>query len=137
MSFWSNIANAEHTFVNWFHNAIAAVEKDEPTIEKDAEGAFSYATMGLTIIGQAVEPGSAAAKIISAAISKITVASATVYDFGANPTVGGTIKTIVSDLGALEGAAGIKNPATVATVAKVISTLAALAEAFLAVAPAV
>ena len=129
--------NAEHTFVNWFEKEIAALEKAAPTIERSAEAAFTYATDGLTIISQAVEPGSAAAGIISKAISDIKVASATVYDFGASPTVSGFISTVVSDLGSLEGAAGIKNPATVATVAKVVSTLAALAEAFLAVAPAV
>jgi hypothetical protein len=136
MSIFSSIASAEHTFVNWFEKEITAVEKAAPTIERDAEAAFTYSTTGLTIIAQEVEPGSAAAGIISKAISDLKVASATVYDFGANPTVGGFIQTVVKDLGALEGAAGIKNAGTVATVAKVISTLAALAEAFLAVAPA-
>jgi len=129
--------NAEHTFINWFHNAVAAIEKEAPTIERDAEAGFNYATMGLTIIAQEVEPGSEAAKIISKAVSDIHVASATVYDFGASPTAGVFIQDVVKDLGSLEGAAGIKNANTVATVGKVVSTLAALAEAFLAVAPVV
>jgi hypothetical protein len=133
----SIFGNALHTFVNWFEKSIAAIEKDAPTIERTAEAGFTYATTGLTIISAQLTAGSPAAQLVSKAISDLKVASATVYDFGASPTIAGLVQDVVSNLGGLESAAGIKNAGTVATVAKVISTLAALAEAFLAVAPVV
>jgi len=137
MSIFSEMASAEHTFVGWFEKEITAIEKNAPTIERSAEATFTWATTGLTIIDTLLTAGSPAAGIVGKAISDLKVASATVYDFGASPTAGGLIKDVVSNLSGLESVAGVKNASSVATVGKIVSTLATLAEAFLAIAPAI
>lgn len=137
MSIFSGIENAAHTFVGWIESEWTKFEKAAPSIEALTEAGAKYAVGVLTIVSAQVEPGSEAAKIISTALADIETASAVVYDAGAHPSVATLWQDIVGNLGALETATGIKNPGTVATVAKVISTLAALAQAFLAIAPAV
>jgi hypothetical protein len=128
--------NAVHTFVGWFEKEITALEKNAPAIERTVEAAAKYATGILTIVGSQVEPGSDAGKIISTALSDVKVASAVVYDAGAHPSVASMFQGIASNLGGLETATGIKNPASVATVGKVVSTLSALASVFLTLTPA-
>lgn len=137
MSIFSTIANAAHTFAAWFEKEITAAEKNAPAFERTVEASAKYASGVLAIVASQVEPGSDAAKIISTALSDLKVASAVVYDAGAHPTAATLFQDIVSNLGGLETATGIKNPGTVATVGKVISTLSALASAFLTLAPAV
>lgn len=137
MSIFTEIASAEHTFVAWFEKEITALEKAAPTLEKDADAVFTYATTGLAIVASQLEAGSPAAVLVSKALADLKTASATVYDFGTSPTIGTFIQSIVSNLGGLEGLAGIKSATAVSTVGKVVSTLAALATAFLQIAPAV
>ena len=132
----SIFSNDLHTFVSWFESEITKFEKAAPTIEKDAEAAFTYATTSLGIVAAQITPGSAAAGIISKAVADLKTASAVVYDAGAAPSVGILVNDVVTNLGGLEAATGVKSASTVATVGKVVSTLAALASAFLAIVPA-
>ncbi len=135
MSIFSAIANAEHTFVAWFEKEIAAIKKVAPSLEQSADAAFKYASAILGIIAAQVPSGSEADKILQEILSDIKVASAVVYDAGAHASVGGLVQTIVDNLGSLLKAGHITNAGSVATVTKVINTLAALVSAFLAVAP--
>lgn len=136
MSIFSGIANAEHTFVSWFESEITKFEKAAPTIETDIENGVKYSTGVLAIVSSQVDAGSPAAKIISTAVSDLKTLSAVAYDAGAHPTLATGFEDVVTNLSGLESATGIKNPNTVATIAKVISTLAAIAQAVLAIVPA-
>lgn len=137
MSIFSSIANAAHTFVAWFEKEVQAFEKAAPTLEKSADAAFKYASTVVSIVKAQVTPGSEADKILGEIVSDIKVASAVVYDAGAHPNVSGLIQTIVDNLNALLSASHISNAGLVATITKVINTLAALVSAFAAVAPVV
>ena len=137
MSIFSSIASAAHTFVAWFEKEVTAFEKVAPSLEKSADAAFKYASTVLSIVQAQVAPGSEAAKVLGEIVSDIKVASAVVYDAGAHPNIAGLIQTIVDNLGALLSAGHISNAGLVATITKVVSTLAALVSAFEALAPAV
>jgi hypothetical protein len=136
MSIFSSISNAAHTFVNWFEKEITAVKKAAPSIEKSADAAFKYASAVVGIVATQVPSGSEAEKILDEILADIKVASAVVFDAGAHANVGGLIQTIVDNLGDLLKAGHITNAGSVATVTKVINTLAALVSAFLTIAPA-
>ena len=136
MSIFSNIASAAHTFVAWFEKELSKVEAAAPTIEQSIESGCTYAVTVLKIVLTQVDAASPAAKIITTAISDLLTASAAAYDAGAHPTLATLFNDIVTNLGGLESATGIKNANTVATVGKVISTIAAIAQAVLAIVPA-
>ena len=137
MSIFSAIANAEHTFVAWFEKEIAAIKKVAPTIEQSADAAFKYASLVVGIVAAQVPTGSEAEKVLQEILSDIKVASAVVFDAGAHANVAGVVQTIVDNLADLLKAGHISNAGSVATITKVINTLAALVSAFLAIAPAV
>lgn len=136
-SIFSKIASAEHTFVAWFEKELSAVEAAAPSIEQSVENGAKYAVTVLKIILPQVEANSPAAKIITTAMSDLLTASAVVYDAGSSPTAASLFQDVVTNLGGLETASGIKNPGTVATVGKVISTIGAIAAGLLNLAPAV
>jgi hypothetical protein len=137
MNIGSSIEAAAHTFLAWLHKEAAAVEAVLPTIETDIENGVSYSTKILKIVASKVEPGSPAANIISKSIQDLLTLSAVAYDAGAHPSLAGDFQAVVTNLSGLETATGIKNADTVATVGKVISTIASIASALLAIVPAV
>lgn len=137
MSIFSSIANAAHTFIAWFEKNVTTIEGAAPTIETSIENGCKYAITVLKIVLSQVTAGSPAAAIINIAIQDLTVISAVAYDAGAHPTLGSLFNDVVTNLGGLEQATGIKNQNTIALVAKVISTIAAIAQAVLAIVPAV
>jgi len=125
------------TFIGWFEKEIIAFQKNAPTIETDIESGIKYATGVLGIIATQVTEGSTAANIISAAVQDLKVLSAVAYDAGVHPTLASGFQDVVTNLSGLETAAGVKNPSSVATVAKVISTLSAITQVVLAIVPVV
>ena len=137
MSIFSSIANAAHTFVSWFEKEWAKFQKDAPTIEVFIEQGVVYATGVLKIVLSQMDAASPAAAIITKAIQDLLTLSAVAYDAGAHPTLASGFQDVVTNLTALENAVGIKSPNTVAIIAKVISTIGAIASALLALVPAV
>lgn len=136
MSIFSAIAHAEHTFVAWFEKEVTRFENAAPAIETDIEQGVKYAVGVLKIVASQVTPGSAAAGILSTAVQDLTTLSAVTFDAGAHPSLASGFQAVVDNLSGLEKATGIKSAGTVATVGKVISTLASIAEAVLAIVPA-
>jgi hypothetical protein len=132
-----NIAAESHTFLAWLHKELAEVEAAAPTIETDIENGVSYSTKILKIVASQVEAGSPAANVISKATQDLLTLSAVAYDAGAHPTLASGFQDVVTNLGGLETATGIKNANTVATVGNVISTIASIASALLTIVPAV
>ncbi len=135
MSIFTSITNAEHTFVAWFEKELAKVEAAAPSVETFVENGSTYAVAALKIVAAQVTPGSQAAGILTKAIQDLLTASAVAYDAGAHPTLATLFQDVVTNLGGLETATGIKNSSTVATVGKVISTIGAIASALLQLAP--
>ena len=136
MSIFSAIANAAHTFVNWFEKEIEIIKKVAPSLEQSAAAAFKYASTIIGIIAAQVPAGSEADKILSEILSDLKVASSVVYDAGAHPNVAGLIQTIVDNLANLLKAGHVSNSGSVALVTKVVNTLAALVSAFSSATPA-
>lgn len=137
MSIFGAIANAEHTAVAWIEKEWSKLQTEAPKIEQVADAGFKYATASLTIVLEQVGATSPAGSVISEAIKDITTLSAVVFDAGASPTVSGLIGDVVTNLSGLLSAGHISNAGSVATVTKVVSTLAALVSAFATLAPAV
>jgi len=135
MSIFSSIANAGHTFVSWFETEVNKFQKDAPAIETFIEQGVAYATGVLKIVLAQVDANSPAAGILSKAIQDLLTLSAVAYDAGAHPSLASGFQDVVSNLTALESAAGIKNVNSVATVGKVVNTLSAIVSALLAIVP--
>jgi len=131
MTFFSNLAAAKNTFIAWIEKEVAKFQAEAPQIETFIENGVKYATGVLKIVLSQVDANSPAAKIITTAVQDLLTLSAVTYDAGAHPSLASGFQDVVTNLGALETAVGIKNPATVATVGKVISTIAAIASALL------
>lgn len=130
MSIFSAIAKAEHTFVAWAEKEWSKLQTEAPKIEAIADAGFKYATVGLSIIQKQVGPDTEAGKVIAEAIKDISTVSAVVYDVGAHPMLGSILNDVVSNLSGLLSASHISNAGTVGSITKIISTLAAVAEAF-------
>jgi hypothetical protein len=137
MSLSSFFTNAVHTFVNWVEKEYATFMKDAPVIEHYIEQGVQYAVGVLKIILSQVESGSKAETVITKAIQDLLTVSAVAYDAGAHPTLGGMFQAIVNNLQGLEAAAGFKSANALATIAKVVSTLSAIAQVLIQLAPAV
>lgn len=135
MSIFSAIADAAHTFVNWFEKEILAIKKVAPTLEQSADAAFKYASAVIGVVVAQLPTDSEATKVLNEALSDIKVVSAAIYDAGAHPNFSGLIQTIVDNLDALLKAGHISNQNLVSIITKVVKTIAALIPAFLAVAP--
>ena len=135
MSIFSNIANAAHTFVAWVEKEYATFVKEAPAIEHYIEQGINYAVGVLKIVLAQVEAGSPAANILTKAIQDLLTISAISYDAGAHPSLGGLFQTVINNLSGIESVAGIKNANTVATITKVVNTLAAIVSAVLALTP--
>ena len=137
MSIFSNIANAEHTFVAWAEKEWAKFEKEAPKLEKLADQSFVWAQAVLKVVLTQVGPTSDTGKVITEVLHDLSTASAVVYDAGANPTAGSLISDIVTNLSGLLSAGHVKDAGTLATITKVVSTLSVLVSAFVNVAPVV
>ena len=109
--------------------------QDAPAIEAFIEQGVAYATGVLKIVLAQVDANSPAAGILSKAIQDLLTLSAVAYDAGAHPSLASGFQDVVSNLTALESAAGIKNVNSVATVGKVVNTLSAIVSALLAIVP--
>ena len=122
MSFLS----ALHTFGAWAEKELLKLEGEAPTIEKVASAILTYAGPALQTVVTAEAGGAAGAivgKVIGQAQSDLIAGSSLIYDFGAAPTAGSVIGSVVTNLGSLLTAGHITNSTSVATVTKVATEL--------------
>jgi hypothetical protein len=132
MSFFSTIANAEHSTIAWLEKELTAFEGKAPTIERVIDAGLTYVgpvlQIGLTAMGDAPE-----AALVGVVIGKAQVdlkaASALVTDFGPTPTAASMFSAVSSDLGSLLSAAQVKNTTTIATVTKAVNEVGMLGSA--------
>ena len=121
----------------WFEKEWAAFEKNEQAIETYADKSLQWATQGLKVILDKIDPTSEAAKIITEILRDISTVSATIFDFGAGASLADKLTAIGNNLGALLTDAHIVNTGKVASITKVVNVLTSLASIFLKIAPAV
>jgi hypothetical protein len=138
MSFFSAIANAEHSFAAWAEKELQKLEGAAPTIEKIADTVLTYVGPALQTV-VTLEAGSAAgaqvAKVIGTVQSDLTAASGLITDFGAIPSVTSILGSVATNLSALLTAIEVKNPTTVATITKVVGEVQILEAAIAALIP--
>lgn len=132
MGFFAKIASAVHTFAAWAEKEWTVVYSEAPKIEQIAASVLKYAgpALATVVTAEAGAPaGALVAKGIAEAQSGLLAASALIYDFGATPTVVGTINAVKSNLSTLLAAGHVSNPNSVGTVTKVVTELDNLAQA--------
>jgi hypothetical protein len=132
MGFFSKIASALHTFGAWAEKEWTVIYSSAPTIEQVAAAVLKYAGPALSTVVTAEAGGPAGAlvaKALSDAQAGLLAASSLIYDFGAHPSVVGSIKAVQTNLSALLSAGHITNATSVATVTKVVNELDSLSQA--------
>lgn len=132
MGFFSKIASAVHTFASWAEKEWTVIYSAAPKIEQVAAAVLKYAgpALATVVAAEAGAPaGALVAKGIADAQSGLLAASSLIYDFGATPSVTGTINAVKNNLGALLAADHITNATSVSTVTKVVNELDTLAQA--------
>jgi hypothetical protein len=132
MSFFSNIAAAEHTFAAWAEKELGKLSVEAPTITKTVDTIVTYVG-GVAAILAGIEGGPAASALVTSAVSAVqsgvTAISGLVADFGATPTVAAMANSLATNASALLTAAHVTNPTSVSAATKIINNLNSLAGA--------
>ena len=132
MGFFSKIASAVHTFAAWAEKEWTVVYNEAPKIEQVAAGILKYAGPALAEVAAAeagAPAGALVAKVVADAQAGLLAASGLIYDFGAKPSVVGTINAVKNNLGTLLSAGHVSDPNSVTTVTRVVTELDNLAQA--------
>lgn len=121
----------EHTFTGFVAKEYQAFRGEEPSLIALSDRVFPYAKSAVQIALSFESPAIAAAAgpIFDKLHSSFDTAASLLYDFGANPTVSSALDTATANLATFETAANITNPASVAAIAKALSSVQALVSA--------
>ena len=127
MSFLSTLKG----FTGWFARQWTKLFNAAPQVEHVVDVVISYAAPALQIILGALDPPAAAivGPIISEIQKDLHVASALVYDFGANPNAVSILQGVTSELQSLLDAGHIKDSALQGKVTLVTNTIDSLVQA--------
>jgi hypothetical protein len=132
MSFFSAMANAEHTFAAWAEKTLEKMYNEAPKIEQIAGTVLTYVGPALQTVVTAyagTPTGAIVGKVIGQAQSDLTAASGLIYDFGPHPSVSSIISSVQTNLSALLTAGHVTSTKSVDAVNKVNNELNVLVAA--------
>jgi hypothetical protein len=131
-SFFTGVANAEHSTVAWLEKELTALENEAPTIARVVDAGIAYVGPLLQLVLQGInEPGLAdAVKSVVAKVQlDLNAGSALVTDFGPSPTAASVFASVETNLSSLLTVTGVKNPASVAQVNKAVAEVGLIGQA--------
>lgn len=125
-SIFQHIMGFEHTFVGWFVKGFQTAQKDAPTVQKVAAVGIPYIKAAVQIASEFEPAVAKSLPVLDEINTDTTLAASLIHDFGATPTVGGTVQTITDNLSAIEQAGHFKSAQAQDAIAKGLQSAQAL-----------